>query len=152
MVLRKGLLVSLFSLVWLGGCGGSDADPQQGEFACALYWTPTFNVFVHDSLDENMLLSNATVLLQIAGNEQDEAVYGDYIEADDNDDSTATGAYFASASVYGNPLKVALEVTAEGYNSAVVKDLSYDIVGGSCALANNFQIDVHLCPLNTNCL
>ncbi|KFZ38573.1 hypothetical protein HR45_03885 [Shewanella mangrovi] len=133
------------------GCNSDTQDDGSGETGCSGFLSPVINVRLHDSIDDNLVIDDATVLLietSDTGSNQD---YATYIADDDNLAQSETGAYFSVLSINAMSYLIDIEVTAEGYNSAVVKNIAFE-VDSSCGAENTLSYDVYLCPINSNCL
>lgn len=145
--------------VLLSGCGGSDDsandDTLDGLGGCDGYVLDGYiNVKVHDSIDDSLPITDATVLLISSSDSASTQDYASYIADEDGDDRTETGAYFSTLSLLESEFTIDIEVSAPGYNSAVAKNISFKYQDDSCGAddTNSITYDVYMCPTNSNCL
>ncbi|QSX32135.1 hypothetical protein JYB87_10085 [Shewanella avicenniae] len=142
---------ALFTL--LVGCNGDDSKANEpvavGE--CGAHGVPRINVRLHDSLDDALVIDDATVLIIEESETASQQDYAEYIPEGETHLAGEPGAYFTLMTINAISYNINIEVTAEGYNAAVVKNIPFEL-DSSCMAENNVSYDVYLCPLNTNCL
>ncbi|WP_440905664.1 hypothetical protein ACMZOO_05020 [Catenovulum sp. SX2] len=148
------LFVPIWLILNLIGCqsdsevGLTEEDPIE---TCTGFFAPGINVFVYDSLDESIIIENATVLV-ISENETDSvAEYAQFIPEDDGLSNSLTGAYYTTLSLNASKFLINLEVTADGYDSFVTKNIEFKLNAG-CGADNGVLYSVYLCPESSNCL
>lgn len=119
--------------------------------SCTGFGSPHINVFVRDSLDESMLIENATVQVVSDSETMSDSDFANYIPFDDNNSDTQTGAYYASLTPGVSTFEISLEITAENYNSFVTRGIEFEL-DTRCMADNSVEFTAFLCPVNSNCL
>ncbi len=127
-------------------------EQSNGTFStCMGFMSPNINVFVRDSLDESILIENASVLVLSDSENASDSDVAEYIPFDDNNSSTLTGAYYAPLDHNASAFEISLEITAENYNSFVTRGIKFEL-DTTCMADNCVEFTAYLCPVNSNCL
>ena len=151
----KPLLLLLLTLyIVLSGCGDNaqaQTPDESGLTSCTGFGAADINIFVKDSLNEDLLISGATVrVITDAGTESLEET-ATYIESEDNFENTLTDAYYSELNLNANEYEIHIVVFADGYHSAVTKGINFEL-NTSCGASNSIVQTVYICPTGTPCL
>lgn len=128
------------------GCTAS-ASPPQNE--CLGYNSPTANVVVQDALSGNPL-EGATVLISLTGEANSETMKAVYIEGDDGNSNSNSGAYFTRLRLNQLNYRVNITAVAQGYSEYSSEDIEFE-VSTTCGAENSLLHTVSLCPVEALC-
>lgn len=136
------------------GCGdevqaGNDDDPLISS--CTGFGAAEINVFVIDSLNENVLIEDAIVRVISTSGDVSLEENALYISSDDALVNTLPGAYYSLLNLNSNQFEVSIVVLSDGYHSFVTKGIEFEI-DTSCGASNSINYTVYLCPEGTACL
>jgi hypothetical protein len=170
----RNVLFILISINMFSGCGNEDNNEVGGNFerlvvdddpiSCLGFGLTNINVFVKDSLNDDLVIDSAQVTIHTHGtsgfsvqpvgselptlDQQFEAIY---VSGEDGNSYSEQNAYYANLDTNSLEFDFGIVVHEPNYHSFVTKNLEFK-TETSCGADNGISYTVYLCPIGTTCI